>query len=71
MHVHCKITIFIIKRKIIQLKVIIDTIPQGSIAKELKRGVVLLYAMPFSFDVVKGMQPNHKYALIFVSAPLC
>ena len=48
-----------------------DTIPQGSIAKKLKSGVVPLYAMPFPFEVVKGMQLNHKYALIFVSAPLC
>ena len=41
------------------------------LAKEWKRGAALLYAMPFPFDVVKGMQSNHKYALMFVSALLC
>lgn len=53
---------------IIQLR---ETIPQGSIAREWMRGVVPLYAMPFPFKVVKGIQPNHKYAFIFVLAPLC
>ena len=41
------------------------------LAKEWKRGAVPLYAMPFPFGVVKGMQLNHIYALMFVSAPLC
>ena len=40
------------------------------LAKQWKRGAAPLYAMPFPFDVVKGMQLNHKYALMFVSAPL-
>ena len=41
------------------------------LAKKWERGAAPLYAMPFPFDMVKGMQLNHKYALIFVSAPLC
>ena len=41
---------------------------QYTSAKEWKRGTSLLYGMPFPFDVVKRI---HKYALIFVSAPLC
>ena len=41
------------------------------LAKEWKRDAALLYAMPFLFLMVKGMQLNHKYALSFVSAPLC
>ena len=35
------------------------------LAKEWKRGAAML----FPFDVVKGMQLNHKYGLIFVSEP--
>ena len=41
------------------------------LAKEWKSGAALLYTMPFPFDVVKGMQLNHRYALIFVSALVC
>ena len=31
------------------------------LAKEWKRGAAPLYAVPFHFDVAKGMQLNHKY----------
>ena len=30
------------------------------LAKKWKRGATLVYAMPFPFDVVKGMQLNHR-----------
>ena len=43
----------------------------GTICNTLFSSAVALYAMAFPFDVVKGMQLNHKYALIFMSAPLC
>ena len=42
----------------------------GSIYNTLFSSAVALYAMAFPFDVVKGMQLNHKYALICVGTTL-